>query len=235
MPFGIDKLPNFNYLPAPAKVLVLVVLLGLVTGIYYVALYRPLNDDLEVASRRFEDLKQKERTAEARKAEFVRVSEALLARRAIDQRNRRTLPEEAEIAAFLKDLNRVAELCGLDISLVQPRAEQPQALYVKVPVNLGLRGTFHQVFKFFYNVSKLDRAINLENVRLKLAKPEGGESSSTLEVEVLATTFRKPSPPATPPPASAALPSRKPDSQPAAAVVERLPAEAHAADLRGGA
>ncbi len=235
MPFGIDKLPNFNYLPAPAKMLVLVVLLGLVTSVYYVALYRPLNDDLEAASRRFEDLKEKERAAEARKSEFVRVSEALLARRAIDQRNRRTLPAEAEIAAFLKDLNRVAELCGLDISLVQPRAEQPQPLYVKVPVNLGLRGTFHQVFKFFYNVSKLDRAINLENVRLKLAKPESGDSSSTLEVEVLATTFRKPSPSADGAPASAALLPHAPAASPSTAMVDIRGERAKRVQARGGA
>ena len=105
----------------------------------------------------------------------------------------RVLPEDAEIAAFLQDLNRVAELSGLTIRLVEPRPEQRQELYSKIPVVLALTGRFHQMGKFFYNVSKLDRAISLENIRMTAPRQlRSGEM--VIDVDVRATTYRRPLP-----------------------------------------
>ena len=53
-----------------------------------------------------------------------------------------------------------------------------------------------QVAKFFFNVSQLDRAISMENVRL--TDPAVAGEDVLLKVAVLATTFRLPTPPAAP-------------------------------------
>jgi type IV pilus assembly protein PilO len=63
-------------------------------------------------------------------------------------------------------------------------------MHVRIPVNLSIRGRYHQVAKFFYNVSRLERAINMENIRL--TDPELVGDEVRLKVEVLATTFRRP-------------------------------------------
>ena len=88
-------------------------------------------------------------------------------------------------------MNHVAELSGLTIRLVEPRPEQRQELYSKIPVVLALTGRFHQVTKFFYNVSKLDRAISMENIRMTQPKllPSG---EMVVSVDVRATTYRRP-------------------------------------------
>jgi type IV pilus assembly protein PilO len=85
----------------------------------------------------------------------------------------------------------VAELSGLTIRLVEPRPEQRQELYSKIPVVLALTGRFHQMGKFFYNVSKLDRAISMENIRMTQPKllPSG---EMVISVDVRATTYRRP-------------------------------------------
>ena len=99
------------------------------------------------------------------------------------------LPEQAEMSAFLQDIDRIAELSGLSVQVVEPRPEEPQDLYVRLPVTLQLRGRYHQIAKFFYNVSNLERAINMEN--LVLAEPESENDEVQLSVNVLATTFRR--------------------------------------------
>jgi type IV pilus assembly protein PilO len=75
--------------------------------------------------------------------------------------------------------------------LVEPRPEQRQELYSKIPVVLALTGRFHQMTKFFYNVSKLDRAISMENIRMTQPKllPSG---EMLIDVDVRATTYRRP-------------------------------------------
>lgn len=187
-----SQLSNFAQLPSATKALVLVLIVGLLTGAYYSLFYSPLESDLQAAKQQHVKLGQEQIAAKATLVEFVRVSETLLKRKSLDQQNRRVLPERAEIAAFLQDLNRTAELSGLSIDLVEPRAEEMKPLYVKVPVNIAISGSYHQVTKFFYSISQLDRAISLEDAELKVRPSKLGEPATMLDVQVLATTFRKP-------------------------------------------
>jgi type IV pilus assembly protein PilO len=74
--------------------------------------------------------------------------------------------------------------------LVEPRPEEPQEQYVRLPVALHLSGRYHQLSRFFYNVSRLERAISMENIQL--TEPTVTEEDVVLNVQVLATTFRRP-------------------------------------------
>jgi type IV pilus assembly protein PilO len=181
---------SFGNLPIGAKIFVLVLLLGILGAVYYFVFHMPLEDEIAGAEARHTQLQQEEREAGQRQQDYLRLSQELANREAIDRQNKRILPAEAEIPSFLQDLNRLAELSGLRIALVEPRPEETQELYVRLPVNLSLSGKFHQIAKFFYNVSQLERAINMENVTLTEPEIQGDEV--ILECDVLATTFRRP-------------------------------------------
>ena len=90
----------------------------------------------------------------------------------------------------------MAELRGLEIRLVEPRPEEPGEHYMRLPVRLQLGGRYHQLARFFYNVSRLDRLISMENIHL--SQPAGAATEAdqsdgvVIAVEVLATTFRRP-------------------------------------------
>jgi type IV pilus assembly protein PilO len=182
---------TFIGLPGWAKALALVGVLGLLAGAYYAVVYSSVSADLDSAQQKHQQLQDQIRDAERREKQYLELTQELANREAADRQNRRTLPENAEIAAFLQDLNRVAELSGLTIRLVEPRPEQRQELYSKIPVVLALTGRFHQMGKFFYNVSKLDRAISMENIRMAQPKllPSG---EMVIDVDVRATTYRRP-------------------------------------------
>jgi type IV pilus assembly protein PilO len=73
--------------------------------------------------------------------------------------------------------------------------EEGVGFYAKIPVELRLRGRYHELAKFFYNVGRLERVINLENINLNLdTRRERGsdteEGDIILGAQVLATTFR---------------------------------------------
>jgi type IV pilus assembly protein PilO len=182
---------TFVGLPGWGKALALVGVLVLLSVGYYTLIHSSISGDLDAAAQKQKQLQDQIRDAERREKQYLDLTQELANREVADRQNRRVLPEDAEIAAFLQDLNRVAELSGLTIRLVEPRPEQRQELYSKIPVVLALTGRFHQMGKFFYNVSKLDRAISMENIRMTQPKllPSG---EMIIDVDVRATTYRRP-------------------------------------------
>jgi type IV pilus assembly protein PilO len=182
---------TFVGLPGWGKGLALVGVLALLSVGYYTLVQGSISTDLAAAEKKQVQLQEQIREAERREKQYLELTQELANREIADRQNRRVLPENAEIAAFLQDLNRVAELSGLTIRLVEPRPEQRQELYSKIPVVLALTGRFHQMGKFFYNVSKLDRAISMENIRMTQPRllPSG---EMIINVDVRATTYRRP-------------------------------------------
>ncbi|MEM7435976.1 MAG: type 4a pilus biogenesis protein PilO [Myxococcota bacterium] len=182
---------TFLGLPVWAKALGVVLVIALLSAAYYAIVYSSISGQLEASKQQKAQLQSQIQDAERREKQYLELTQELSNREVADRQNRRILPEDAEIAAFLQDLNRVAELSGLTIRLVEPRPEQRQELYSKIPVVLALTGRYHQLGKFFYNVSKLDRAISMENIRMTQPRqlPSG---EVVVNVDVRATTYRRP-------------------------------------------
>lgn len=195
---------TFGALPAPAKAAICLFVVAIIGAIYYFALHAPLTEDLEGAQAQHAQLETQMAQAQARQQEYIQLSEQLAARIGIDRANLRVLPEEAEIASFLQDLNRLAETSGLQMRLVEPRPEEPEAHYIRVPVSLHVSGRYHQLARFVYSVSRLERAISLEDIGLDHPRIEGEDV--LIDVELMANTFRRPSEDDAPPPDGAPPP-----------------------------
>ena len=179
----------FAALPVGAKIFILFALLAVTSAGYYLGLHMGLTKRTRGAIVKNTQLQGQLQEAGQRQKEYLQLREELANREALNQQMIRVLPESAEIPAFLNDLNRLAELSGLHMSSVKPEPEVVEEFYVKVPVGLKLSGRYHQLAKFFYNISRLERAINMENISLQDPKNTGEEV--ILEVEVMATTFRR--------------------------------------------
>jgi len=189
----------FGRLPAAGKAAIGMGLVALIGAIYYFALHMNLTEEVTSARSQHVALTQSMQAAQAQNAEYVRLREELSQREGLDRANLRALPADAETAAFLQDLNRLAELSGLEIRLVEPRPEEQSDHYMRLPVRLQLGGRYHQIARFFYNVSRLDRLISMENIDLGEAQNNAADSQIDevmISVEVLATTYRRPDAPA---------------------------------------
>lgn len=182
---------TFAALPVGGKILILVLGLGLLTGGYYFGFHMSLQDDLAGQQSRQRVLETKLREANQRQKEYLKLREELAARENVDKQYMRILPQESEIASFLDDINRLAELSGLTMGKVTPKAEKKEEFYVSVPVSISaITGKYHQLAKFFYNISRLERATNMENIKMSAGKGSG-DGEFNLKVDVMATTFRR--------------------------------------------
>ena len=104
----------------------------------------------------------------------------------------KALPADTQIAAFLSSIQQVSNVAGVDLEAWQPQEEKKETFYAKVPMKLELKGRFFQIAKFAYEVGKLERIINVENIELSDPKVEGDEIH--IKAKCLATTFHTPAP-----------------------------------------
>jgi type IV pilus assembly protein PilO len=182
---------SFGSLPLGGKIFLLVLLLALLTSGYYLGVHMGLEEATDTAQKKHNTLEQQLKEAHERQKEYLKLREEVSAREALDRQNLRILPVTAEIPAFLDDLNRLAELSGLRMDRVQPNPETAEKFFVKVPVSLAIRGKYHELAKFFYNISRLERAINMEDIRVAVAEKVVVGGDASLTVSVRATTFRR--------------------------------------------
>jgi type IV pilus assembly protein PilO len=118
------------------------------------------------------------------------------------------LPAEAQEDAFLSSVQQASNAAGIDLKGYSPTEEVSQSFYAKVPMRLEMSGKFHQIAKFTYELGKVDRIINVENIQLSDPKIVGDEI--ILRGSCLATAFHalkpkeSPRAPGSPAPAPAA-------------------------------
>jgi type IV pilus assembly protein PilO len=180
---------QFAKMPSSSKILLLALMLVLIGAGYYALLHSSLTEEIELAQTQQLALRDELKKATDLQAKFLALREELEQRKASEQQLLRILPPNAEIASMLAELNRLAELSGLSIETVEPRPEVAEPYFFKIPVILRLSGRYHQLAKFFYNVSKLQRAINMENISIGTPTLRGEDL--ILNVGVRATAFRR--------------------------------------------
>lgn len=179
---ALAKLPRIAKLAIGAGLLVVV----LVT--YVVVFYGDVAASIK--SERSREGQLRKELADARQAEFEYQKDlAELTEREQRQRElNKILPSSTEYPAFLSSIQTVANVTGISLAAWTPRDEVPEQFYARVPMMLELKGRFHQVARFFYNVGQLDRIINMENIHI--TDPTPVDDEITVKVNALATAFR---------------------------------------------
>jgi len=179
------------------KIILLILLVILVTVLYYFVFYREKANRLKSLRMDYITLSQEEQDWLRRQKTYIQDVEELNRKKERQREQIRILPPEAEMSSFLMDLDNLAGLAGLEIDSLEPKAEQGAGFYAKIPVMMKLTGKFHQLLKFFHSVGKLERIINIENIKVKDVKTSGNDVILTVEVQ--ATTFRSMEKPTVPP------------------------------------
>ena len=171
-------------LSTPKKVLILVAILCVIAGLYLYAFFLPRQDELKVAKGELSKLTKElnESRAIARdlqkfKEQVEKLNEEL--KNALTQ-----LPNEKEIPEILKTISSLGKESNLEFTLFRPKPEEPQQFYAKVPIELVVLGSYHNIGIFFDKVSKLPRIINVVDFNMTRAKDIKGKS----ETEILVKT-----------------------------------------------
>ena len=85
------------------------------------------------------------------------------------------LPKEKEIPALLTNISALGRGAGLDFLTFKPQSDVPKDFYSEIPVDIKVRGPYHNMGIFLDQVSKLDRIVTVSNITMGGPKEESGE------------------------------------------------------------
>jgi type IV pilus assembly protein PilO len=155
---------------------------------YWLIFYSEIEGKITAAKRQQNDLNAELAKQKQAQASYFADRDELAVRQQQQRELNKQLPADSEPASFLSSIQQVSNVAGIDLKAWQPVEEKNEAFYAKVPMRLELGGKFHQLAKFAYEIGKVERIINLENIEMSEPKVEGDEIK--LKVKCLATTFR---------------------------------------------
>jgi type IV pilus assembly protein PilO len=179
-------------LPLPAKVGIGVALSVLVLFAYWFIFYSDVSSKIagaEVQKKQLHDALIAQQQAQA--TYFADRGELALR----EQRSRelnKVLPPQPEEDVFLSSVQQASNTAGVDLKGYSPKEEVAQTFYAKIPMKIDMSGRFHQIAKFAYELGKVDRIINVEDIELSDPKVVGDDV--VLTAHCLATAFRALSP-----------------------------------------
>jgi type IV pilus assembly protein PilO len=181
-------LDNMLERPKIQKIAILAATIILIAALYYSFIYSPRSDEVAKLADSVEIARNEKNVKQAKAANLPRLQRDL---KEMDMQLKKAvaeLPNQKQIAALLTHISAKAQEAGLNVILFRPRTENLQEFYAEVPVDITVKGSFHNTVSFFDAVGRLDRLVNIDNIGFK--NPTISGDNVILETTSVATAFR---------------------------------------------
>ena len=179
---------NAGSLPMPVKLVLLGFLAIILIGLGYWFLWSPGIDELNQAKAKEQELRQ---TFLSKKAQAIKVD--AYKQQMIDIEKTfgallKQLPDKSQMDGLLTDINQAGLGRGLEFDLFKPGQETVADFYAEMPIQIKIKGNYHDVGAFATDISKLSRIVTLND--LNIAPLNKDTKDSVLTMEATAKTYR---------------------------------------------
>ena len=181
-------LDNLLARPKGQKTAILAGSLILLSALYYSYLYGPQSEAIAKLAESVESSRNEKNIKQQKAGNVKKLQQELQEMESKLKIEVAQLPDRKEIPELLSNLSTKAREAGLEILLFRPRAENLQEFYAEIPVDIVVRGGFHNAVAFFDEVGKLSRIVNINNIEFRNPKIAGDQV--VLDISNLATTYR---------------------------------------------
>lgn len=175
-------------LPASRKILILAGLVAVIIGLYVYLFYWPNLDLLKKKKTEIGSLENQVRELRIVAANMKRFQAEAAKLREELQVAINQLPTSKEIPTLLSNVSQLGKDSGLEFLLFRPAAEVSREFYAEIPVEIRVKGTYHNVALFFDKVGRLPRIVNISEVSMENAKESFGRWE--INTACTATTFK---------------------------------------------
>jgi type IV pilus assembly protein PilO len=96
------------------------------------------------------------------------------------------LPEKTQVPGLLDDIDEKGRESGLNIVSIKLQPEVTGDVYVELPIEIIVTGSYHDMGTFISSVAGMSRIVTLHDFTIAQDK----DSSSTLQMKISAKTYR---------------------------------------------
>jgi type IV pilus assembly protein PilO len=163
-----DFLEQFDKIPASQKVLLLLLVVAAVFVGYYLAYWGPLDEEIKQTNAAVQEAMAERTTLQntVREAEVIQAEIAELCQRRSSFIEK--LPAAAEVESLLQSVHEYAMQAGLDIQSFVRQEDVADVNYTRIPVLMEVKGSYDQVADFFDRVGRMQRIVNINDIKLMM-------------------------------------------------------------------
>lgn len=156
--------------------------------LFFFVFYLPKNKEIaaltqqkNTATEELQKAKNTAATLDKHKAEMATIEEQFKETSVL-------FPKEREIPRLLTDISAEGQSAGLEFLTFKPLPAVPKDFYSEIPIEIQVRGPYHNVGSFLDHISKLDRIVSVSNV--KISPPTKSEGEILLDSTCRLVTYQ---------------------------------------------
>ena len=177
---------NIGGWPLPIKAIFILLIAAAILGIAYWKDIGPLQESLGKVQEEEQNLRVTFEAKQKKAANLSALKQQLEDIKETFGDLLKRLPNKTEVAALLVDISQQGLGAGLEFDLFKPGQEKPADFYVELPIQISVKGNYHEFGNFISGVSDLPRIVTNHNIKIR---PAGGDSTD-LVLETTAKTYR---------------------------------------------
>ena len=184
----VDDLKNLDpnnpgQWPLPVQLTVFVIVFILILfGGYKVDISKQLEEVTKLESKE-QDLKNTYETKQKKVANLDKLKEQMKEMEQSFGDMIRQLPNKTEVDALIVDISQEGLSAGLEFDLFKPRGDVSSEFYIETPIDITVRGDYHQLGEFVSGIAALPRIVTTHNITVNKADDK-------LSMTAVAKTYR---------------------------------------------
>ncbi|MGB2739783.1 MAG: type 4a pilus biogenesis protein PilO [Cognaticolwellia sp.] len=180
------ELDNIAQWPKAAKIVLSIFLVVLVLGLGYALMISDQIKQLERVTAEEITLKQQYEAKYHVAANLELFEQQMIEAELMFANQLKSLPESHETPGLLDDITFVGTTTGLDFVKLNWQPEIEQEIYIELPIDIEVLGSYHEFGQFVSQIAGLPRIVTLHNFVIDLQMQMSGD----LKLKLQAKTYR---------------------------------------------
>jgi type IV pilus assembly protein PilO len=179
---------NMGNMPMPVKLVLLVFLFLILLGLGYWFLWSDEIADIDQAKAKEQELKQTFLTKKAQAVKIDAYKQQMIDIEKTFGALLKQLPDKSQMDGLLTDINQAGLGRELEFELFKPGQETVADFYAEMPIQIKIKGNYHDIGAFATDISKLSRIVTLNDLTITPINKDAKDSSLTMDAT--AKTYR---------------------------------------------
>ena len=179
---------NAGSLPMPVKLVLLGFMFLILVGLGYWFLWSPQIDEFDQAQAKEQELRQVFLTKKGQAVKIEAYKQQMIDIEKTFGALLKQLPDKSQMDGLLTDINQAGLGRGLEFDLFKPGQETIADFYAEMPIQIKIKGSYHDVGAFATDISKLSRIVTLNDMAIVPLNKDIKDGPLTLEA--VAKTYR---------------------------------------------
>jgi len=179
---------NMGSMPMPVKLVLLVFLFLILLGLGYWFLWSDEITEIDQAKAKEQELRQTFLTKKAQAVKIDAYKQQMIDIEKTFGALLKQLPDKSQMDGLLTDINQAGLGRGLEFELFKPGQETVADFYAEMPIQIKIKGNYHDIGAFATDISKLSRIVTLNDLTITPINKDAKDSSLTMDAT--AKTYR---------------------------------------------